>query len=243
MPTKEVNFLAINNVPTIKKDDDIGKILCETLNSNKQSLETGDILCVASKIVSYSENRLVELASIQSSEIAKKLHEKIPRKDPRVIQLIINETGDQNGSKLQIAGNWIGGKLPNGLMLTSAGVDTINSDSAILLPQNPDKSAKKISETIERNLGVRVGIIITDSDGRADRAGATQISIGLYGLPALRIQDNGSNNKTEETTCDMIAAGAGLIMGQKGTNIPAVIVHGYDYEFDGSANLTSILHR
>lgn len=94
--------------------------------------------------------------------------------------------------------------------------------------------AKKISKDIFDQLKVRVAIIITDSDGRIDKKGATQVAVGLYGISGLR-KSRYEDKTNVETICDMLAASAGLLMGQKGKMLPIVKIHGIDYVFDKSA--------
>lgn len=113
---------------------------------------------------------------------------------------------------------------------------------------DPDISAKNISKTLQKIFNVKVGVIITDSDGRIEKEGATQIAIGLYGVPALRINEtidrvNGENTKSVETFCDLLAATAGLIMGQRGTNKPVVKISGIDYKFDENSKIIDSLSR
>ena len=187
-------------------------------------------------MISKSEGLFVDLNSINPSQVALRLHQQIPRKDPRLIQIIIDQTGDKSGKELQISNNFVSGWLSNGLFLTSAGVDKIDADTAIILPKNCDEIAKKISDDIFDHLKVRVAIIITDSDGRIDKKGATQVAIGLYGVSGLR-KSQYQDKTNVETICDMLAASAGLLMGQKGKMLPIVKVHGIDYVFDKFATI------
>ena len=201
--------------PQITKKCDLAEVIIQFCEKKRDSLKDGDILCIASKIISKSQGLFVDLNTIKPSELALKIHHQVPRKDPRIIQLIINQTKDLSGKRLQISPNFIGGWLPNGLFLTSAGVDRIGEDTAIVLPNNCDEIAKQIAEKIYEKTGKRVAIVITDSDGRIDKNGATQIAVGLYGINGLRkTQSNGKINV--ETICDMLAASAGLLMGQRG---------------------------
>lgn len=195
-----------------------------------------------------SRGRDIALSNVKPSELANEIHQKIPRKDPRIIQKMIDETGDPTGNKLDIniENQYIGAWLPNGMRLTSAGIDKIDSNHVMLLPENPDLSAKKISEIVQQKLNVRVGVIITDSDGRIEKLGSTQIAIGLYGIPALRVSESvdpatGKIKKSEETFCDLLAATAALIMGQRGTNKPIVRISGIDYIFNESSRITDSL--
>lgn len=164
-----ITLEAIPKMPQFVEGDDLGEVICSQLLQHEMKLIDGDVLCVASKVVSICEGRQQNLSMVQVSKLALEIHQRVPRKDPRIIQLMIDESGDETGARLEVSGNWIGCWLPNGLMLTSAGIDKVNEDCVMLLPKNPDLSAKKISDTIYEKLEIRVGIIITDSDGRIDK--------------------------------------------------------------------------
>lgn len=231
-----ITIEALHNFPKIERKCNLGAEIIRTIKNEEFNIRDNDILCIASKLISKSEGLFVDLNSISPSQLALRLHQQIPRKDPRLIQIIIDQTSDKSGKKLQISKNFIGGWLPNGLFLTSAGVDKIDAGTAIVLPKNCDEIAKRISDDIFDQLKVRVAIIITDSDGRIDKKGATQVAIGLYGVSGLRKSQH--EDKTNvETICDMLAASAGLLMGQKGKMLPIVKIHGIDYTFDKFATI------
>ena len=122
--------------------------IIKTIQKEAFTIHNNDVLCIASKVISKSAGLFVDLKSINPSQLALRLHQQIPRKDPRLIQIIIDQTEDKSGKKLQISKNFIGGRLPNGLFLTGAGVDKIDADTAIILPKNCDEIAKKISDDI-----------------------------------------------------------------------------------------------
>ena len=221
----------LHNVPQISAPCDLPKTLAKIIKKESFKIANGDIICVASKICSLAEDNIIDLNTITPSSLAEKIHKQIPRKDARLIQVIINQTGDPSGKHLEISGYHIGAWLPNGLFLTSAGVDKGKDNFAITLPKDCDKTAKTISDTFFDILRVRTSVIITDSDGRVDKKGANQVAVGLYGLNGLRLN---KENGTAETLCDMLASAAGLVMGQRGQNIPLVCIHGL--EFDKSEN-------
>ena len=231
-----ITIEALHNFPKIERKCNLSAEIIRTIKNEEFNIRDNDILCIASKLISKSEGLFVDLNSISPSQLALRLHQQIPRKDPRLIQIIIDQTSDKSGKKLQISKNFIGGWLPNGLFLTSAGVDKIDAGTAIVLPKNCDEIAKRISDDIFNQLKVRVAIIITDSDGRIDKKGATQVAVGLYGISGLRKSQH--EDKTNvETICDMLAASAGLLMGQKGKMLPIVKIHGIDYVFDKFATI------
>ena len=231
-----ITIEALHNFPKIERKCNLSAEIIRTIKNKEFNIRDNDILCITSKLISKSEGLFVDLKSISPSQLALRLHQQIPRKDPRLIQIIIDQTSDKSGKKLQISKNFIGGWLPNGLFLTSAGVDKIDAGTAIVLPKNCDEIAKRISDDIFDQLKVRVAIIITDSDGRIDKKGATQVAVGLYGISGLRKSQH--EDKTNvETICDMLAASAGLLMGQKGKMLPIVKIHGIDYTFDKFATI------
>ena len=236
-----ITIEALHNFPKIERKCNLSAEIIRTIKNEEFNIRDNDILCIASKLISKSEGLFVDLNSISPSQLALRLHQQIPRKDPRLIQIIIDQTSDKSGKKLQISKNFIGGWLPNGLFLTSAGVDKIDAGTAIVLPKNCDEIAKRISDDIFDQLKVRVAIIITDSDGRIDKKGATQVAVGLYGISGLRKSQH--EDKTNvETICDMLAASAGLLMGQKGKMLPIVKIHGIDYTFDKFATIMAAVN-
>lgn len=245
--TNRITLEALPDVPSIQKGDNIGQIILAVARKSGIRFQNQDILCVASKAVSLAEGRVKSLAEVQVSEVAWRIHAQVPRKDPRTIQVILDETGQPDGARVEIGDNYIGARLPNGLHLTSGGVDKNGPEEVVLLPRNPDASAQTIGRQIRAAEEVNVGVIITDSDGRIDKRGATQVAIGIYGIPPLRMTEattqEGKVSKSEETICDMMAAAAGLIMGQRGTNKPVVLIRGYDYVFNTASAIRDSLSR
>jgi len=221
----------ILDIPTIEPADNLANVLLAALKQNNIQLAKGDILCIASKVASIAENQFVKLDTITPGSDAKGLHERIVRKDPRILQLILNEANNDMAN-LRVEGNWIGARTKLGRVLTSGGIDKVDDSTVLVLPANPDTSAKNVALAIQTTYGAQIGVLISDSDGREGIAGATQLCIGTYGVPPIRRQ-----NDTEETVCDMLAAAAGLVMGQRGNGIPAVVIHGFEYNFTETAKL------
>lgn len=234
-----VTITGLQGVPIISKACDLPQILVETVKKEHFQIAAGDIICVTSKICSMADGNIVDLSQVAPTSVAKRIHQRIPRKDASLIQVIIDQTADPSDSKLEISENHIGAWLPNGLFLTSGGVDKGKNNTAIILPQNCDLTAKHISNTFYQELGVKTSVIITDSDGRIDKKGANQIAVGLYGLNGLRINKEAG---TAETLCDLLAAAAGLVMGQRGINIPLACIHGLEYDQNTDSGIGDIVN-
>lgn len=228
---KSVIIDPILDIPTINPTDNLVAIILAGLDRCKVKLTDGDILCLASKVVSIVENRFVKLDTVTPGNDANELHKKVTRKDPRVLQLIVNEA-NHDLLNIRTSGDWIGALTRLGRILTSGGIDKVDDNTVLLLPTDPDGSAKKVSLALQVACGAQVGVLITDSDGREGIAGATQLCIGTYGVPPIRRQNN-----TEETICDMLAAAAGLVMGQRGNGVPAAVIHGFEYDFNEEVRL------
>jgi len=200
-----------------------------------------DIFVIASKVVSKSEGRKIDLSKIIPSKEAKKLFELFKKKSPEAYQVILDESKSYKmGNGVIIARHKLG------LDLTSAGVDKEGEKEVIILPENPDLSAKRIMNKIFTFSGKHTAIIISDSEGRSDRRGAGAISIGVAGINPLRLNEDvylsGKLRKTEETISDLLAAQGSLLMGQRGNNTPVVCIRNFQYKFEIDAKLSDILY-
>lgn len=231
----------IPNIPEIKQGDNLGALIAEKMKL-MGGVEDKDIYVIASKIVSKSEGQFVDLTKIKPTDKARQLYEILGRKSPELIQLILDCSQSytlQNGIILS--------KHKLGFIITSAGVDLLDDETAILLPEDPDKSAFTIRSEIERCTQKQVAVVISDSEGRSDRKGAGAISIGVSGINPLRINEvltgEGKLKRTEETISDLLAAQASLIMGQRGNNTPVVCIRGFSFDYDPEAKLESIIYK
>jgi coenzyme F420-0:L-glutamate ligase / coenzyme F420-1:gamma-L-glutamate ligase len=234
------HLFGVANLPDISPGSDLAEIVVNGFEKYG-GLERNDVLVVASKIVSKSENMYLSVKNIIPSDEAIELS-LITNKPEKICQVVINESQSyRTNGKALIAVH------KQGFELSSAGVDRLNDDLVILLPKDSDRSAENISKRIHELTGIQVSIIISDSHGRADRAGAGAVALGIYGLSPLRIssivQTDGKIKYADETLCDMLAAGAAVIMGQRGRGVPVVCVRGLSYQFDREASIKSILHN
>ncbi|MEC7865985.1 MAG: coenzyme F420-0:L-glutamate ligase [Pseudomonadota bacterium] len=244
---KNLELLAIENIPLIEPGDDLVSILIQTIKEEKIKLRRGDILVIAQKVVSKSENRYVYLNDVTPSSEAIRIA-KNSDKDPKLVQLILNESVKviRQGRGVIVVENKLG------FIHANAGIDKSNIESdtdnpkVLLLPKDPDNSALKIKEEIFRQTELKVGIIINDSSGRAWRKGIVGIAIGSSGVEVLlnlRGQKDLYGNALEITEVgrvDEIASAASLLMGQANEGLPVIIVRGIP-ETSKVNNVKSIL--
>jgi coenzyme F420-0:L-glutamate ligase/coenzyme F420-1:gamma-L-glutamate ligase len=198
------------------------------------TLENGDILVLAQKIVSKAEGRLVELASVSPSPAALELAAQTD-KDPRLAELVLRESN----AILRTRPGSVIVEHRLGFICANAGIDQSNvhgdENWALLLPEDPDRSAAEIRAKLEAAAGKQLGVMIIDSHGRAWRIGTVGTAIGLSGVPGavdLRGQSDLSGYTLKITVlgaADELAAAASLMMGQAAEGTPVVHVRGFPY--------------
>ena len=229
-----LSIFAIKGIPPIQSGDPIGEIIVNGIKRNNIILEDNDVVVIAQKIISKSENRLVSLSKINPTEEALKIAKKAS-KDPRVVELILQESK----SIIRVSEGVIIVEHRLGHILANAGIDRSNIESdetdekVLLLPQDPDLSAQKIRSYISKKINIKIGVLITDSMGRAWRLGTTGHALGSSGIKTLIDLRNNTVDLFErelQTTCidwaDQLAAAATLIMGESNEGIPVVIIKG-----------------
>lgn len=235
-----LTLTALQNVPSIQPGDDLAGMILSTLKDSALTIEDGDILVLAQKIVSKAEGRIVKLTTVGPSPAALELAAKTG-KDPRLAELILQESNAilraRQGSVI------VEHRL--GFVCANAGIDQSNlagnDEWALLLPEDPDRSAAEIRAKLEQASGKQIGVMIIDSHGRAWRIGTVGTTIGLSGLPGivdLRGQTDLSGYTLKITVlgaADELAAAASLIMGQAAEGTPVAHVRGFPYPLrDGS---------
>lgn len=224
--------------PTINEGDDLPEAITTVLGEQGQRLLDGDIIVVASKVVSIAEKRYVDLATVTPSPQAWEISEQTG-KPAAIVQLILEESTERF---LATPTGPIIARHKRGYHLTSAGVDRAGATGAWLLPANPDASARRLHDALTTATGADLAVVIADSDGRADRLGATMISLGAAGIAPLRVTEHtephGEVKRQEGTLTDLLAA-AGIVLGQRGRDVPVVIIRGVAYQTsdDGVASM------
>jgi len=235
---------ALLGIPIIEPGDSITDVTIKALKENGISLENGDVIVVAQKIISKSEGRFVNLTTIKPSKKAMKLAEKTS-KDPRFIELVLQESK----SVLRTRPGTIIVEHKLGFICANAGIDHSNVQNlggcaenwVLLLPKDPDGSAAKMRSELEKKTGVKLGVIIIDSHGRAWRNGTVGVAIGVAGVPAL-VDLRGKADLfgyqlrvTQVAAADELGAAASLMMGQASEGTPVVHVRGFQFDLRESS--------
>jgi coenzyme F420-0:L-glutamate ligase / coenzyme F420-1:gamma-L-glutamate ligase len=226
----ELRVIPVRGIPELEKGDDLGALLAEAAE-----FEAGDVLVVAQKAVSKVEGRVVSLDGVEPSEHAREL---AGEEDARRLEIVLRESREILRSRppLVIA------QTRHGFVCASAGVDASNAKgpgTLVLLPLDPDDSARRLRERVQELAGVDVGVVVSDSFGRAWRRGTTDVALGVAGIvPLFDLKGTRDSmgyelHATEIAVADEIAGAAELVMG-KTAGIPAAIVRGLAVVGDGS---------
>ena len=224
-----LSIIPLEGIPEGRPGDDVVDLLLDGLRESDVSLVGGDVVVVTHKLVSKAEGRVVEVG--EDPEAHRDL---ILREASAILRrretLVITETH-------------------HGFVCANAGVDRSNvaPGRAVLLPIDPDRSARRIRARLQHASGVPLGVVITDTFGRAWRHGLTDVAIGVAGLPAI-VDYRGTPDTfgnmlevTEVAIADEIAAAADLVMG-KARRIPAAIVRGLEHP-PGDGRATDLIRN
>lgn len=229
---KELRLIPIRLIEEIKPGDSLSQIFLQSLHESGQALQAGDILVIKHKIVSKTEGSIVDLATIKPSSKSTAWAKK-HKLDARVIELALRESiaiiRQKNGVLIT--------ETRHGFICANSGVDVSNVDGgrhALILPADPDLSARKLHRELKKRTGLSIPVLITDTFGRPWREGLLDFCIGIAGMKALR-DDRGSKDPygyilhaSLEAVADELAAAAGLVCG-KLNRTPACIVRGFPY--------------
>ncbi|MGJ3238202.1 MAG: coenzyme F420-0:L-glutamate ligase [Anaerolineae bacterium] len=233
---------ALKNVPMIQAGDDLAQVIINAIACNDFTLQTDDMIVIASKIVSKAEGRKIQLSEVQPHEDAIFLAEEVG-KDPRIVELILNES--------RLISRMRRGVLVTehllGFVSANSGLDASNVDgtqqSVLLLPENPDVSAQHIRTRLKQYTGLDTAIIITDTHGRPFRLGNVGVALGVAGVRALwdrRGEQDLFGREMIATVlgyADMVASAAHLLMGEGAEGLPIVLIRGLQFpQGDGKAS-------
>lgn len=224
---------AVAGMPMVEPGDNLAEQILAALAAVPEQLRDGDVVCVAQKIVSKAEHRLVRLVDVTPSAAAIELAAETD-KDPRLVELILAESAEVLRKKPGVL--IVRHKL--GIVGANAGIDQSNIDqtageSALLLPEDPDRSAAQLREALQQATGTKVAVVITDSHNRPWRLGTVGTAIGCAGIMSLDDHRGGEDMFGRElkvtliNRADAIATAATLVMGETTEALPLAIVRGF----------------
>ena len=235
--SREVTILALEGIPELREGDDLAGLIAQAAG-DRGGLLDDDVVVVAQKAVSKVEGRIVALDDVEPSDRATELAG--ADGDPRQLEVILGETARIVRSRppLVIA------ETRHGFVCASAGVDASNAPGpgvVVLLPVDPDASARRLRDRLVELTGVTVGVIVSDSFGRPWRQGTMDVALGVAGVAPLldlrgRRDAAGYELRTTQiAVADEIASAAELVLG-KTDGVPAALVRGVDVSGHGSGS-------
>ena len=235
-----IELIPVHGLPEIREGDDLAALVVELIE-----LRARDVLVLAQKAVSKAEGRVVRIDDYEASTKAIELAG--DERDPREVEVILREAK----RIVRERGPLVIAETSHGFVCASAGVDHSNAPehgTLVLLPVDPDASARAVRDRVAELAGVDVGVVVTDSFGRPFRQGTTDVAIGVAGLPAI-LDLRGTTDRigyelrsSRVAIADEIAGAADLARG-KAEGVPAVVVRGLELDGDGSAQEIVIEHE
>lgn len=246
--SRQFTATALADFPIVQVGDDVDAIILERLQANGITLEDGDVLVVAHKVISKAEGRLVNLSTVVPSDEAKRLAE-ITGKDPAYLEVVLQDSNEVLRTRRGV----IVTEQIQGWVAANAAIDRSNvpmSDGdewLALLPEDADASARRLRAYLDEETGADVAVIINDTHGRPFRLGAIGVAIGVAGL--MPLQDlRGAHDlfgyemqTTEIATADEIASAASLLQGQTDQGRPVVHMRGVPFVRNSDATATALI--
>ena len=232
-----LSFLPIAGIPEVNPGDDLVRLLDQALALQPDCTpRDGDVLALAQKIVSKSENRYVDLATVQPSAEAQSLAQRC-RKDARIVELVLRESSEV----VRVAPDVLIVRHRLGFVVANAAIDQSNipngGERALLLPRDPDASADELRVRLQQRFNIKIAVLISDSFGRPWRMGVCGVCVGCSGLLSL-VDLRGTPDRqgrplqvTQLALADQICATATLVCGEAAEGVPAVIVRGLSQKY------------
>ncbi len=239
-----IQVFAVENLPLIKKGDNLGKLIVEAAKKQNNPIQQNDVIVVTHVVVSKAEGNVINLDEIKPSKKAKEIAQKT-NKDPALVEVILRETKDI----VRVGQNSIITETVSGIICANAGVDRSNVSgdrNVVPLPKNPSASAESIRKEIKLLTGADVAVIVSDTHGRPFRLGEINVAVGVAGFKPIRDRRGekdlfGYVLRIKQTAiADELSSAAELVIGQANEGIPAAIIRGYHYQTDENASETSL---
>ena len=231
-----VTLQAIPDIPEVVPGDDLARLIGDALVRGGVAPQADDIVVVAQKIVSKAENCFADMNKVEPGARAKELAA-ATGKDPRLVELILSQSSDV----LRTARNVLIVRHKLGYVMANAGIDRSNvkgeegKELALLLPPDPERSARDLRARLMERFGIELAVVISDSFGRPWRNGTVNVALAAAGLPALhdRRGERDRHGRVLEVTqvavADAVAGATGLVMGESAEGTPVVLVRGLKF--------------
>jgi coenzyme F420-0:L-glutamate ligase / coenzyme F420-1:gamma-L-glutamate ligase len=232
---------ALKGVPTVNPGDDLVRIIAGALDRTGMELLDNDVLVVVSKVISRAEDRFVDVSTVEPSRRAERLAARTG-KDARVVELVLREAAAVS----RVAQGALIVRHHLGFVCADAGIDFSNAGApagrsgvgpwALLLPAEPDRSASRLREALQRETRKRLGVIVSDSHGRPFRLGTIGAAIGVSGVPALWDRRGEPDRfgrvleHTQTALADQLATAADLVAGQADESRPVMLLRGLAFD-------------
>ena len=243
--TVRLELIALDGIGEIAPGDELAAVIADAVAASGLTLADDDVVVVTQKIVSKAEGRLVDLATVEPSALARDWAARWD-KDPRQVEVVLRESA---AIVRMGPGGLIISRTRHGLVCANAGVDVSNvggGDVASLLPEDPDASARRIRDGFRQRTGAAPAIVISDSFGRPWRNGIVNVAIGAAGIEVLldlREQPDTAGRPMKATiiaVADELASAADLA-GGKVEGRPVVLVRGYAWQPSEGGSGASVL--
>ena len=245
----KMEIVGIPDLPMFQCGDDLPAILFDRARAAGIHLEEHDVVVVTQKIVSKVEGRTVRLSEVEPSPEAVELAAAV-RKDPRFVEVVLRESRGVVAMRpdLLVVEN------RQGIICANAGIDRSNieqtseGETLMLLPADPDASARTLQARLESLSGKKLAVLIIDTLGRPFREGVIGMAIGVAGMDPLMDMRGQTDlfgyvmERTVINRADEIAACASMLMGQTTARLPVVVVRGAAY-WPGAGSSRSILRE
>ena len=228
-----VTITGVSGLPEIAAGDDLGALIARACEDQGTPIADGDVLVVTQKVVSKAEGRVLDLSGVEPSAKAREFAEAWD-KDARAVEVVLREAV----RVARMESGVIITETRHGFVCANSGVDASNvgrgGDWVVLLPLDPDASARRIRAALREAAGADAAVIVSDTFGRPWREGAVNVAIGASGVEPLadyrgQADDDGRElRSTVIAVADEIAGAAELAMG-KLARAPAAVVRGYAY--------------
>lgn len=239
-----VKVIAVENLPLIKKGDNLGQLIVQAAEKQKTPIQEKDVIVVTHVVVSKAEGNIINLDEVVPSQQAKEIAMQTS-KDPALVEVVLQETKEI----VRLNRNSIITETKSGIICANAGVDRSNVSgdrNVVPLPKDPNLSAKKIRQEIKRLTDADVAVIVSDTHGRPFRMGEINVAVGVAGIKPIRDRRGekdlfGYVLRIKQTAvADELSSAAELVIGQANEGIPAAIIRGYNYQTAKNASAVEL---